>query len=520
MPTTSAVPSPSVPPTSADSARMPTSGVDRRFLDRLPEGVEQVPLLGAALAAAWEVDRGVARLVSCLLELDEHQLAEAITGIPLEQWLAIVGRRTSSDRRMLLTTCEVLQRLPSLRAAFLDEATVSWAQVRTVALQVERLPRAFDDTIDASLAATIDACRDTDPDTLASAVSRALRSIEANQSASQKPPPRSDEQFLAIQPRLDGSGGTVYGEFDGLSLATIDAALTPTPDQLRSDTSSPRGAQARGRGRRLVELCDASLAGGNLDLGGSRPQLLVRVELSALLGDQPLPGELLTTLTGGRMWADAGTIRRLVEQRGADLRTIILDDCGAVVGVGRRTRVATDWLTDAALALHDTCTSPGCQRPARTCDLDHAHPWHPVEERTPAGRTDIDQLAPLCRTHNRTKEPTGWRVTQHPDGSRTWHHPATGLTTTTRPATWQPPTDTGDGPILAREHRSAWDARAGPAGRRPPHLRAVPERRRSQFDPVGRAPPTAGAAHGSIGAAWRHLALPTASLPRWGARPA
>jgi hypothetical protein len=478
-----AVPPSAIAPTSVSVSAVP--GVDERFLDRLPDGVDQVPLLGIALLAARAADRAVAQLVSCLIELDEHQLSEAITGIPLEQWLAIVGQRTRSDRRMLLTTCDVLRRLPSLRGAFLVDGTISWAQTRSVALQVERLPRAFDDAIDDALARTIEACQGSDPDVLTSAVSRALRSIEMSASEPREAESRPTEEFLAIQPRLDGSGGSIYGEFDGLSLATIDAALTPTVEELRDarwadGELNPRGVQARGRGRRLVDLCDASLAGGDSQGGqgtGSRPQLLVRVELSMLLGEAPLPGELLTRLTGGRLWADASTVRQLVEERGADLRTVILDDCGAVVGVGRRTRVPTGWLRDATLALHDTCSGPGCQRPARSCDTDHARPWHATESGEPGGRTDIDELAPLCRTHNRTKESAGWTVTQDPDGSRTWHHAGTGLTTTTRPATWQPPPpradsdpppDPGDGVTLAREHRPTWDARAGPAsGTRP-----------------------------------------------------
>ena len=412
----------------------------------------------------------------------------------------------------------------------------AWAQTRTVALQVERLPARFDEAIDDAVARTIEACQGSDPDVVTSTVSRAVRSIElAAAPTTPAPAPQRSEEFLAIQPRLDGSGGSIYGEFDGLSLATIDAALTPTPEQVRAarqdggqhgGAPAQRGVQARGRGRRLVELCDASLAGGHTGgheggtehadtaghtaaegpPSGSRPQLLVRVELSSLLGDDPLPGELLTRLTGGRLWADAATVRRLVETRGADLRTIILDDRGAVVGVGRRTRVPTGWLRDAALALHDTCSGPGCQRPARDCDLDHADPWHPTQPGTPGGRTDIDQLAPLCRTHNRTKETVGWQVTQTADGSRTWHHPATGLTTTTRPATWQPPRPPpqdipsrgthhdpppswdAERPFdLAREHRPTWDPDRGPPELTPQHH---PTR-----DPDGRPPRDPPAAH-------------------------
>jgi hypothetical protein len=170
-------------------------------------------------------------------------------------------------------------------------------------------------------------------------------------------------------------------------------------------------------------------------------QLLVRVGLGTLLDRDALPASLLTTLTGGRMWVDAPTARRLADERGADLRAVVVDDTGAVVGVGRRTRVAPGWLRDAALALHDTCTEPGCQVAARVCELDHATPWYPADPVTVPGRTDVGNVGPLCGTANHAKEREGWSVRQHRDGTRSWHHARSGLTTRTHPATWRPPPD-------------------------------------------------------------------------------
>ncbi|MFP4635676.1 MAG: HNH endonuclease signature motif containing protein, partial [Nitriliruptoraceae bacterium] len=151
-----------------------------------------------------------------------------------------------------------------------------------------------------------------------------------------------------------------------------------------------------------------------------------------------LPAELLTTLAGGRMWADAATIRRLVAERGADLRTIVLDGTGAVLGVGRRTRVPPDWLADAVLARHTTCSHPGCRTAARISDLDHARPWSPADGDHQGGATDAANLAPLCARHNRSREREGWQAQQSPDGSRRWHHPRTGLSAQTLTGTSPP----------------------------------------------------------------------------------
>ncbi len=443
--------------------------------------LDEVPLLGAAMAAARRIDRDVATLLDALLTLQDHDVAEAITGIPLEQWLSIAGRRTASDRRMLLTACDALRRLPSLRSAFVQSAEVSWAQVRAVALMVERVPRRFDGLIDGELARTIEACRGDEPDVLTQAVSRAVRSLDPEPTRATQDAAERDE-FVALQPRLDGSGGRLFGELGPLGFATVDAALTPArgtaadpttadgdPDRSESGSDdAPHRFRTAGRqrARRLIDLCDRGLGDAAGTPGasapgasapgasapgvdgaappasapqGSRPQLLVRLDLDTLLDRDRLPAELLTKLTGGKLWLDGVTARRLADARGADLRAVVLDRTGRVVGVGRRTRIAPGWLRDATLALHDTCSHPGCQIAARRCDVDHARPWFPVHRDRPAGRTDVDQLAPVCRHHNHRKEADGWRVEQDADGTRRWHHPRSGLTTTTRPATWRAP---------------------------------------------------------------------------------
>ena len=62
------------------------------------------------------------------------------------------------------------------------------------------------------------------------------------------------------------------------------------------------------------------------------------------------------------------------------------------------------------------CRFPGCQRPARRCDLDHLTPW-------PAGPTDADNLACLCRHHHRIKTHTGWTVRRLPGNILEWTSP-------------------------------------------------------------------------------------------------
>ena len=62
------------------------------------------------------------------------------------------------------------------------------------------------------------------------------------------------------------------------------------------------------------------------------------------------------------------------------------------------------------------CRFPGCQRPARGCDLDHIIPH-------PAGATDRCNLACLCRYHHKLKTHSRWRVTALPGMGLKWTSP-------------------------------------------------------------------------------------------------
>ena len=71
------------------------------------------------------------------------------------------------------------------------------------------------------------------------------------------------------------------------------------------------------------------------------------------------------------------------------------------------------------------CSFPGCRRPATRCDDDHTIAYDQ------GGRTCECNLAPLCRRHHRTKQATGWQLTQPAPGTLTWTSPHQRSYTTT-----------------------------------------------------------------------------------------
>jgi hypothetical protein len=73
-----------------------------------------------------------------------------------------------------------------------------------------------------------------------------------------------------------------------------------------------------------------------------------------------------------------------------------------------------------------TCSFPGCRRPARRCDDDHTIPYDQ------GGRTCECNCAALCRRHHRAKQAPRWRLRQPRPGTLTWTLPS-GRTYTTKP---------------------------------------------------------------------------------------
>jgi hypothetical protein len=461
--------------------------------DRPPFGLPvlaELPALAGALTRLADADAAMLDALCGVADLlDDDEVAHT-TGIGLDHWIGIVARHTRMDRRFLLRAAHQLVRFPTLRAAAQTRA-VSWPQLRGLSLALREVPPVLTDRTDSYLGLLIDQLdADADPDAIIEQLRRTLAAWQAELTPEPIEVPSGNR--LTLQANLEGTGGQGYLDLDAIGLALVDEATHPRAGQLdhpgglaaaRADNllswlthtchpdpadrtgsdaadgpDGPDGPDAPdgpdgGPGRRHVDTtgdggADATGGTGHTDgdvAGGTGewmeslapPKLLLRAELSDLLDTDQLPTELLTRLVGGSVRLTADAARRLCDRHGVELRTIIVDQ-GHVVGVGRQTRRPPGWFSDIVAALHDTCTGPLCDRPARGAQLDHAVPWWPTGPGRPPGTTDVDNIGPLCRTTNQDKEAAGWHATQTGDGRRRWHHPRSGLTTTSIPATWRP----------------------------------------------------------------------------------
>jgi hypothetical protein len=204
-----------------------------------------------------------------------------------------------------------------------------------------------------------------------------------------------------------------------------------TMDNRRADAlvelvvSAVRGAPAGGVGGVAPDVAGSAGGAAPAGAGGERPGVALRADVQVtvpagtLLGLSDEPGVL-----AGHGPIPASMARRLAAD--GTWRRILTDPIGgAVLDVGRRSYAPSAALADHVIARDQTCRFPGCQQPARRCDLDHTVPF-------PRGSTSAGNLAALCRHHHRLKHLAGWRVEQPEPGVLVWTSPA-GRRHVTRP---------------------------------------------------------------------------------------
>ena len=157
-------------------------------------------------------------------------------------------------------------------------------------------------------------------------------------------------------------------------------AKTP-PDRLR--TTKQYLADA------VVEVAHRSAGADAMTKHRARPVILAITEMSVLWDQLRVNGvcELDdgTQLTGAQL-------RKLACE--ADIIPVVLSGDGVPLDMGRLARLAT-WKQRLALrALHPTCAVEGCNVAFDGCEIHHLRPWEK------GGRTDLDNLVPLCAYHH------------------------------------------------------------------------------------------------------------------------
>jgi len=196
----------------------------------------------------------------------------------------------------------------------------------------------------------------------------------------------------------------VPAEMGSLLLQALEAALVDIPMPDISAETPPASDWAVRRADALLVIAESYLKHGLESLnGGERHSIVVQVDAAAL-----------KSATAGRCELEDGpslpveTARRLACD--ASVVTIMADEEGEPLDVGRKTRSIPPALRRAMEARDRGCVFPGCTR-TRYVDGHHIQHW------ADGGDTKLANLVTLCRFHHRAVHEGGVRVERLDDGA-------------------------------------------------------------------------------------------------------
>ncbi len=207
-----------------------------------------------------------------------------------------------------------------------------------------------------------------------------------------------ERRWLSTSTTLDGMvsiDGLLDAEAGAVLLTAIASATAPKgPDDHRS--AGQRRADA------LVDVCCFALDTGRPSTsGGVRPHLLVTTPLAAFTGraaDDTAQADVAELDWAGPVTDDAA--RRL--SCDAEITRVVLDPQSQPLDVGRATRTVPGHLRHALIVRDRGCVAEGCDRPSAWTEAHHVIHW------AEGGRTSLENLVLLCRTHHRKVHDGGW----------------------------------------------------------------------------------------------------------------
>lgn len=247
------------------------------------------------------------------------------------------------------------------------------------------------------------------------------------------PEPKVEDNELHVNEQFDGSAkldATLVGETRHVVEHALDVFSNRLFDQLWSDhqlspEDLPMPSQSTIRALALEEICRTALADTHKGPGTAADVTYV------IHSDDP---NTVWTSDGERV--DSHTAHVAVCD--AAFHAVVLDRFGNPIDVGREQRFANRQQRRAALARDGGCVYPGCCTPANRTDLHHVNPWsrpgsadhgeahdhagcadgcrHGAGDSdsrpdgAEGGRTDMVNLASLCRRHHGVVHRTGWSM--------------------------------------------------------------------------------------------------------------
>ena len=188
------------------------------------------------------------------------------------------------------------------------------------------------------------------------------------------------------------------------------AALTQTQCQTDNDAALTHRPGESDNGAALTQTqCqtdnDAALTHrpGESDNGAVLTQTQCQTDNDAALTHRPGESDNGAVLTQRLCETDSGAVltpTQAVEQAlKGHIRRLVYESPGVILDYGRSTRLFSGALRQAIQARDRTCLHPGCQLPARLCEIDHITEWQH------GGTTTHTNADTRCSYHHRHHKP-------------------------------------------------------------------------------------------------------------------
>lgn len=218
---------------------------------------------------------------------------------------------------------------------------------------------------------------------------------------------------------IDGEGmWRLDGRFDPITGAQLAARLDAATQALfaeQTPSTCPSDPIAKQRHLQALALARLITGPGGVGVRPGRPEYIVVVDSSQSDGnggpdvDWGIPVEVPHRVLADMM--GEGTVHTVVVRNG-----VVVHAPGRL-DLGRSTRLASPAQRRALRALYGGCAIPGCAVRYDRCKLHHVLWWRH------GGRTDLDNLLPLCAHHHSKVHDAGWDVTLGPDRQLTIRFP-------------------------------------------------------------------------------------------------
>jgi hypothetical protein len=360
--------------------------------------------LGVAVKLAQRV-RGWVDAVDVAIARRSRELAAEGRSESAAEVLSGYGRRSTRETKAASDRSEVCEQMPGFEAA-MATGTVSSGHVDAVANAAkglddagrERLGELQDDLLGFARVEPV------------SRFERRCRLL-AKRLAGDEGESELDKQKAAVSVRRwvdkhDGMHHTHLAldpERDAKLWAAIDAQLASLK-------------QTEGNSGICIDvlLADSVVAAVSGERRGERrvPEICVHIDYDTMLNG--LHDHSLCETSDG-IPLPPETVRRLACE--AAIVPIVLNSAGEVLDCGREVRVANRAQRRALRAMYHTCAYPHCDVSFDRCDIHHVIAW------LRHGRTDLDNLLPLCSRHHHLVHEGRWRLTLDKHRVITIHRP-------------------------------------------------------------------------------------------------